>query len=84
MNKTKPFEISKKVVMEAYEQVKANKGTAGIDGQSIGKFEENLKNNLYKLWNRMSSGCYFPSPCQSGRNTEEKWREKNTWHTNGN
>jgi RNA-directed DNA polymerase len=65
MNKTKPFEISKKVVMEAYEQVKANKGTAGIDEQSIGKFEENLKNNLYKLWNRMSSGCYFPSPVKA-------------------
>lgn len=61
MNKTKPFEISKKVVMEAYEQIKANKGTAGIDGVSVEKFEENLKNNLYKLWNRMSAGCYFPS-----------------------
>lgn len=84
MNKTKPFEISKKVVMEAYEQVKANKGTAGIDEQSIGKFEENLKNNLYKLWNRMSSGCYFPLPCQSCKNTEEKRREKNAWHTHGN
>ena len=65
MNKTKPFEISKKVVIQAYEQVKANKGTAGIDEQSIGKFEENLKNNLYKLWNRMSSGCYFPSPVKA-------------------
>ena len=65
VNQTKPFDISKKVVMEAYEQVKANKGTAGIDEQSIGIFEENLKNNLYKLWNRMSSGSYFPSPVKA-------------------
>ena len=65
MNKTKPFDISKNVVVEAFEQVKANQGTAGVDGQSIGIFEENLKNNLYKLWNRMSSGCYFPSPVKA-------------------
>jgi group II intron reverse transcriptase/maturase len=42
--------------------VKANKGAAGVDGQSIGQFEQDLKGNLYKLWNRMSSGCYFPPP----------------------
>ena len=65
MNKTKPFEISKKVVIKAYEQIKANKGTAGIDSVSVEKFEENMKNNLYKLWNRMSSGCYFPSPVKA-------------------
>jgi len=65
MNKTKPFAISKNVVVEAFEQVKANQGTAGVDGQSIGMFEENLKNNLYKLWNRMSSGCYFPPPVKA-------------------
>lgn len=65
MSQTKPFDISKKIVMEAYEQVKANKGTAGIDEQSIGIFEGNLKNNLYKLWNRMSSGSYFPSPVKA-------------------
>jgi group II intron reverse transcriptase/maturase len=46
--------------MEAYESVKANKGTAGVDGQSMAAFEERLKDNLYKLWNRMSSGTYFP------------------------
>jgi len=65
MNRTKPFEISKKVVMEAFKQVKANNGTSGIDEQSIGIFEEKLKDNLYKLWNRMSSGCYFPSPVKA-------------------
>ena len=58
--KPKPFEISKWTVAEAYEQVKANKGAAGVDGQSLEMFEENRKDNLYKLWNRMSSGTYFP------------------------
>ena len=62
MNSTKSFEISKRLVMEAYRRVKANKGAAGVDDQSIQEFEENLKDNLYKLWNRMSSGSYFPSP----------------------
>ncbi len=62
MDKTKSFEISKHVVWEAYERVKANKGAAGIDDESIAAFEENLKDNLYKIWNRMSSGCYFPPP----------------------
>ncbi len=60
MDKTKSYDISKHVVWEAYKKVKANKGSAGIDGESIEQFEEKLKDNLYKLWNRMSSGCYFP------------------------
>jgi len=50
------------MVWEAYLKVKANKGAAGVDGESIAEFEKNLKGNLYKLWNRMSSGCYFPPP----------------------
>lgn len=62
MNKTKPFCISKKSVMAAWERVKANKGGYGIDEESIEDFESNLKDNLYKLWNRMSSGTYFPPP----------------------
>jgi len=62
LNKTKPFDISKDLVMQAYEQVKANKGAAGIDQQSLEDFDKNLKDNLYKLWNRMSSGSYFPPP----------------------
>lgn len=57
---TKPFEISKKMVWEAYKSVRAKGGAAGIDEQSITEFEDDLKNNLYKLWNRMSSGTYFP------------------------
>jgi len=60
MDKAKPFDISKKVVLESWKQVKANKGSAGIDDQTIEDFEENLKDNLYKIWNRMSSGSYFP------------------------
>lgn len=62
MDKTKPFCISKKRVMAAWERVKANKGTFGVDKESIEDFESNLKGNLYKLWNRMSSGTYFPPP----------------------
>jgi RNA-directed DNA polymerase len=62
MSGPKPFEISKRMVYEAYLRVKANKGAAGVDGQSVEQFEQDLKGNLYKLWNRMSSGCYFPPP----------------------
>lgn len=60
MDKTKSYDISKEVVWEAYKKVKANKGSAGIDEVSMDQFEEKLKDNLYKLWNRMSSGSYFP------------------------
>jgi RNA-directed DNA polymerase len=58
----KPFDISKRELWEAYEKVKANKGAPGVDGCSIDEFEKDLKNNLYKIWNRMSSGSYFPPP----------------------
>ena len=60
--KQKPFDIPKRLVWEAYRKVAANKGAAGVDGQSITEFEEDLKGNLYKLWNRLSSGSYFPPP----------------------
>jgi RNA-directed DNA polymerase len=60
MSKAKPFCISKWEVWEAYKRVKANKGAAGVDEQSIEGFERKLKDNLYKLWNRLSSGSYFP------------------------
>jgi len=63
--KEKPFVISKAVVWDAYERVKANQGAAGVDGESIAEFEENLKGNLYKLWNRLSSGSYFPPPVRA-------------------
>lgn len=60
MSEAKPFCISKWEVWEAYGRVKANKGAAGVDEQSIADFERKLKDNLYKLWNRLSSGSYFP------------------------
>lgn len=62
MKSTKSFELSKQVVMEAYRRVKANRGAAGVDGESIADFEQHLERNLYKVWNRMSSGSYFPPP----------------------
>lgn len=62
MNSVKPFTIDKQVVWQSYLKVKANRGAAGVDKQSIADFEVDLKGNLYKLWNRMSSGCYFPPP----------------------
>lgn len=65
MGEIKPFNISKQVVKAAFERVKANKGTYGVDEQTIAEFEENLKDNLYKLWNRMSSGTYFPKPVKA-------------------
>jgi RNA-directed DNA polymerase len=61
----KPFTIPKRLVLEAFEAVKANAGGAGVDGQSIEDFEKDLKNNLYKIWNRMSSGTYFPPPVKA-------------------
>lgn len=61
----KPFDISKHAVWEAYEKVKANKGAPGVDETSIEDFEKDLKNNLYKIWNRMSSGTYFPPPVRA-------------------
>ena len=63
--KGKPFEISKWVVWEAYQRVKANDGAAGVDDESIEEFEQDLKGNLYKLWNRLSSGSYFPAPVRA-------------------
>ena len=65
MEETKPFKISKQIVKIAFDRVKANKGTYGIDDQTISDFEENLKDNLYKIWNRMSSGTYFPKPVKA-------------------
>ncbi len=62
MNKAKPFCIAKREVWEAYKQVKANRGAAGIDGQTIEDFDRDLSNNLYRIWNRMCSGSYFPPP----------------------
>ncbi|SRR5579883_129015 len=62
MSEAKPYYIPKQLVWEAYQRVKANQGAAGVDGQSLEMFEKDLGGNLYKLWNRMSSGSYFPPP----------------------
>jgi RNA-directed DNA polymerase len=61
----KPFDIPKRLVWEAYKEVKANGGAAGVDKESIEAFEVNLKDNLYRIWNRMSSGSYFPPPVKA-------------------
>jgi RNA-directed DNA polymerase len=65
VNQAKPFSISKQIVWEAYERVKANQGAAGVDSESIEAFEHDLKDNLYRIWNRMSSGTYFPPPVRT-------------------
>jgi RNA-directed DNA polymerase len=64
-DRAKSFNISKKVVWDAYKRVKANHGAAGVDSESIEDFESNLKGNLYRIWNRMSSGAYFPPPVRA-------------------
>ncbi|MCK1516079.1 group II intron reverse transcriptase/maturase [Bradyrhizobium sp. 190] len=61
----KPFNVTKKQVYEAYKAVKSNAGAAGVDGPTIEQFDSDLRNNLYKLWNRMSSGSYFPPPVRA-------------------
>ncbi len=60
MKTVKSYDISKRVVWDAYIKVKENKGAAGVDNETIEEFEKDLKDNLYKIWNRMSSGSYFP------------------------
>ena len=62
MSEAKPFCISKQQVWDAYLRVKANDGAPGVDGQTMEDFERDLKRNLYRIWNRMSSGTYFPPP----------------------
>ena len=62
MSEAKPFDIPKRLVWDAYRQVRANRGAAGVDGVSLAAFETDLEGNLYKIWNRMSSGSYHPPP----------------------
>lgn len=64
-SKDKPFRIAKQAVWEAYKRVKANKGAAGVDEQSIAEFDEEREKNLYRIWNRLSSGSYFPPPVKA-------------------
>ncbi len=83
LNQAKPFCITKRQVWEAYKRVKANKGAAGVDGQTIEAYEADLENNLYKFWNRMTSGSYFPPPCPEGRNTQRRWGYQAFGHPHG-
>lgn len=62
LNKAKPYLIDKTIIWRAWLAVKANKGSTGVDGMTIEAFEHNLIRNLYKIWNRLSSGCYMPPP----------------------
>jgi len=71
------YEIPKKVVLEAFKKVKENRGAEGIDEVRLKEFETDLDNNLYKIWNRMSSGSYFPPPVKEER---EYW-ESPQWGT---
>jgi len=64
-SQVKPFDISKWLVWEAFQTVKKNKGAAGVDGVTIEEFERDRDANLYKIWNRMSSGSYFPPPVRA-------------------
>ncbi len=65
MSGTKPYTVSKDLVMQAFKLIKENAGAAGVDKQTLADFESNLKDNLYKLWNRLSSGSYFPPPVKA-------------------
>ena len=78
VNSAKPYCIAKRTVWEAYQQVKANRGAAGIDDETIAEFEQNLSRNLYKLWNRMSSGSYFPPPVKKWRSQRHR-AERESW-----
>ena len=73
----KPFAIPKELVWQAWKQVKANGGAAGADGVTIEMFEKDLKDNLYKVWNRMSSGTYFPPAGEGSGDTEGLRRHEN-------
>ena len=71
MARGKAYEIPKQLIWKAYQRVKANRGAAGVDGQSLAAFEKDLKGNLYKVWNRMSSGSYFPPPVKLVETTKD-------------
>ena len=73
MTGSKPFCISKWAVFSAWAKVRDNKGAAGVDGVSIKEFEKKLKNNLYRIWNRMSSGSYMPPPVRRVMNPCDDW-----------
>ena len=76
--KVKSFEIDKRLIYGAWEKVRANNGAPGVDAVGIGVFQEQLRDNLFKLWNRMSSGSYFPGPVRGVEIPKDRsaWREE--------
>ena len=83
MNRAKPFDIPKREVWEAFKSVKANQGAAGVDGQSIQDFEARLAGNLYKLWNRLSSGSYYAATGAPGGHPEGERRDAAVGYSHG-
>ena len=83
MSKAKPFVIPKALLWEAWQRVKANKGAAGIDGQTVGEFDADLSKNLYRIWNRMSSGSYFPPAVKAVPIPKKSGGGAGTWRTDG-
>lgn len=82
MSEAKQFDITKKAVIAAFQAVKENAGSYGADEQTIKEFEEHLNNNLYKLWNRMASGSYFPKPVRAVAIPKKKWWNQNFGNSN--
>jgi retron-type reverse transcriptase len=72
----KPFHIEKRWVYGAYPAIRSNGKAAGVDGQTLEQFEADLSGNLYKIWNRMSSGTYFPPPVRAVLIPKKEWRRK--------
>src|SRR5260370_35907719 len=83
VDKAKPFDIPKREVWEAFKRVKANQGAAGVDRQSIADFEADLSNNLYRLWNLLSSGSYFPPPVRRVDIPKGRWWHAPVGHPDG-
>ncbi|EQD67695.1 reverse transcriptase/maturase, partial [mine drainage metagenome] len=77
----KPYEIPMEKVREAYRIVKENAGSAGTDGIDLEAFEKKLEGNLYRIWNRMSSGSYFPQPVKAVDIPKKSGGKRNAWHT---
>lgn len=73
MTQGKVFEIPKMLVWKSYQEVRKNKGAPGCDGITIVEFDKNRDKNLYKIWNRLSSGSYFPLPVLEKTHTEGRW-----------
>jgi len=80
--RTSTVPITKEMVKAAYRKVKANHGAAGVDKESLAVYQEDLLNNLYVLWNRLSSGSYFPKPLTISVDTQKQWKAADVRHSN--